>query len=90
MHNFFMFFLLQQEPKHIEMKIIKKKGCTTQMVHKNYQLLQVFTDHLHSAEKSTEKGLWEKHRVVSSVTLTGQSAISLHPSDYVHAKQNCT
>lgn len=37
-------------------------------------------------------GLWENHRVVSSFTLTvpGQSAISLHPSDYVHAKHYCT
>lgn len=37
-------------------------------------------------------GLWEKHSVVSSFTLTVtvQSAISLHPSDYVHAKHDCT
>lgn len=34
LHNFSSFFWLQQLPKHIEMKIIKKKGCMTQMVHK--------------------------------------------------------
>lgn len=35
-------------------------------------------------------GLWEKQPVLSSFTLIPQSAISLHPSEYVHAKHNCT
>lgn len=60
------------------------------MVHKNHQLLQALIDQLHSAEWC----FWvceKKHLVVRSFTVTviGQSAISLHPSDYIHAKHDC-